>query len=272
MGLVADFGHSFNRFVICAIAGPDAGALLVRMSDRVARRLTLRAPAPAPHCETIRAAAAQTAVTVTASEARVTITSWATFRDGGGVALSNLGVAGSQLRHFGRTDDSVLREELRAYAPDLIVLAFGTNEGFVPHFDATEYEEILRDQIARLMTLAPGVPLLLLGPPDALSHNSALRGNADGAIINCPNAGGTPEPFVPPALAQVRDIQRAVATDLGIAWWDWQQRMGGPCSAVRWAVAVPPLMRADTVHFRLPGGEIIARRLQDDLNNAAAER
>ena len=51
----------------------------------------------------------------------VTITSWATFRDSGGVVLSNVGVVGSQLVHFARNDDAVLAEELRSYRPDLIV-------------------------------------------------------------------------------------------------------------------------------------------------------
>lgn len=263
MGLVEDAGRSFDRFVVCAIAGPGAGPLLVRMGDGTEQRLILAAPAPVPHCTTIRTAVPQTAVMLVAPEGPVTLTSWAVFSDNGGVALSNLGVVGSQLTHFGRTDDAVLTEELRAYAPDLIVLAFGTNEGFVPHFDANAYEAVLRAQIARVRGLAPGVPLLLLGPPDALTRDPALRTNAMGAAIGCG------EPFAPPALAQVRAIQRKVAADLHLAWWDWQARMGGPCSAIGWSNAA--LMRADHVHFRNAGGAMIARRLQDDLNRAAAE-
>jgi hypothetical protein len=114
------------------------------------------------------------------------------------------------------------------------------------------------------------VPLLLLGPPDALSRNAALRGNSAGAVADCSDAQGSRRLFAPPALAAVRRIQREVAGDLHIAWWDWQARMGGECSAVRWTEA--GLMRADHVHFRTAGGAIVARALQDDLVRAAAEQ
>lgn len=271
MGLTTDPGRTFDRFVLCAIAQPGAGQLIVRMGDGSERRLVLEAPSPTPRCETVRTAGPQSTVTLIASDAPVTLVSWATFRDDGGVALSNLGVVGAQLAHFGRTDDALLAEELRAYTPDLIVLAFGTNEGFAPHFDSTAYEAILRGQIERLRTLAPGVPLLLLGPPDALSRDPALRGNAVGAPVDCPDTHGAPPLYAPPALALVRAIQRRIAADLDIAWWDWQQRMGGICSAARWTAAVPPLMRPDHVHFRSAGAAIVARLLQDDLDRAAAQ-
>lgn len=261
MGLTADSGRSFDRFVVCVVAGPGAGMLVVRMSDGTTQRLILATPAPTPRCETIRTLMPQTSVTLTAPEGPVTIASWATFDDNGGVALSNLGVIGSQLAHFARTDDTLLAEELRAYVPDLIVLAFGTNEGFGPSLDAAAYEAVLRTQVARLRALAPGVPLLLLGPPDALSRNPDLRG----AARDCAGTGL----FAPPALAQVRAVQRRIAGELDLAWWDWQAAMGGPCSAARWAAASPALMRGDHVHLRGPGGAITARRLQDDLDHSA---
>lgn len=264
MGLVADPGRSFDRFVVCALAGPDSGTLVVQLGDGTTQQLVLTTPEPAPHCETIRTLAQQTSVTLTAPDGPVTLSSWAVFNDDGGVALSNLGVVGAQLLHFGRTDDALLAEELRAYSPDLIVLAFGTNEGFGSQIDAVNYETTLRGQIARLQALAPGVPLLLLGPPDSLSRNAALRGNSRD-VTRCP--GGL---FAPPALEEVRQVQRRIAGELDIAWWDWQAAMGGPCSAARWYAA--GLMRADRVHFRTAGGAIVARALEADLERAAAER
>ena len=268
IGLVADPGRSFDRFVVCLATGPGAGTLVVRLGDGTTQDLLLAAPEPGPRCETIRTLAPQTSVSLTAPDGSVTVTSWAVFRDDGGVALSNLGVIGAQLLHFGRTNEAQLAEELRAYAPDLIVLAFGTNEGFAPRFDATGYEATLRGQIARLRGLAPGVPLLLLGPPDALSRNPALRANPEGALVGC--SGSAPALFAPPALEAVRQVQRTVAGDLGVAWWDWQARMGGPCAAARWVES--GLMRPDHVHFRSAGGTLVARALHDDLERAAAER
>jgi lysophospholipase L1-like esterase len=270
IGLTTDSpAMDFDRFVLCAIADANGATLDVHLG-RIDQRITLDAPTPTPRCTTIRSATTQPSVSVSAGNRPATITSWATFRDQGGVAISNLGVVGAQFRHFGRTDDAVIAEELRAYTPDLIVLAFGTNEGFSPHLDPLDYEVTLRSQIDRLRTLAPGVPLLMLGAPDALTRNQALRTNAEGVLLGCPDAGNPPL-FAPPALGRVRTIQRAVAHQLGIAFWDWQAAMGGPCAARGWTTAEPPLMRPDHVHFRWPGGQALAARLQADLDAAMSE-
>ncbi|WP_034158037.1 GDSL-type esterase/lipase family protein [Sphingomonas sp. ERG5] len=263
MGLTADPAMPFDRVILCAMAGPTAGTLAVRIGAGNEQRLDFAADIVTPRCQTIRTATVQSVLRVTALDRPVTITSWATFHDDGGVAVSNLGVVGAQLMHFGRTDDAVIAEELTAYTPDLIVLAFGTNEGFAPRFDAAAYEVTLRAQIDRIRTLAGAVPILLLGAPDALSRNPALRTNAPGVLVGC--SGGL---FAPPALGDVRAVQRKVAGDLDIAFWDWQARMGGQCTAARWVASDPPRMRPDHVHFRTPGGVILARLLQDDLDHA----
>jgi lysophospholipase L1-like esterase len=241
------------------------------------------------------------------------------------VAVSNLGVSGSQLVHFARTDDAVLAEELRAYKPDLIVLAFGTNEGFSPVFRPSEYEVLLRTQIGRLRRLSGGTPILLIGAPDASSRRAVMLHNAPGptppacpepvvtvapppAPVPPPPESRSPidevmadlrgsegdiaepppppaaapsaapvrwtvrasEPLFPPAgLASVRDVQRRVAASLGVAFWDWNARMGGACSAVRWVKADPPLMRGDYVHVTQAGGQLLGARLLGDLDKAA---
>lgn len=274
MALNADPGMAFDRFTLCAIAGPEAGGVTVRFDGEDQGRLDFAAPATTPKCVTIRSATPRSSVAITADAAGLTITSWAVFRDDGGIALSNLGVVGSQLAQFARTDDAVLAEELKAYKPDLIVLAFGTNEGFAPRFDPVAYEAILRLQIARLRRLSGDVPMLMLGAPDALSRQPALRTNAPGDAVECEpaqsGAAARPPLFAPPALAAVRSIQRRIASELGVAWWDWQAEMGGPCAARGWVQRDMPLMRGDYVHFNTAGGLEIARRLQDDLDRGAA--
>jgi len=263
-------GMTFDRFILCAIGGPNAGDVIVRFDGGDQRRLDFAAPSRQPICRTIRLAIPRSSVEVVAETRGLTITSWATFRDDGGIALSNLGVVGSQLAHFARTDDAVVAEELKAYRPDLIVLAFGTNEGFAPHFDPVAFEAVLRSQITRLRLLSGNVPMLLLGAPDSLSRQPALRTNAPGALVGCEGAGDQPTLFAPPALTAVRDIQRRVAGEMGLALWDWQARMGGPCAARTWVRRELPLMRGDYVHFNTAGGLEIARRLQADLDRGAA--
>ncbi|MFA6114407.1 MAG: GDSL-type esterase/lipase family protein [Sphingomonas sp.] len=270
MALNAGPGMAFDRFVLCAIGGPDMGGVAVRFDGEGQGQLDFTAPSQRPICRTIRSAMSRMSVEIIADTRGLTITSWATFRDDGGVALSNLGVVGSQLAHFARTDDAVVAEELKTYRPDLIVLAFGTNEGFAPHFDPVAFEAVLRSQVTRLRLLSGNVPVLLLGAPDSLSRQPMLRTNAPGALIGCGGGGELPTLFAPPALAAARDIQRRVAGEMGLAWWDWQARMGGPCAARNWVQRETPLMRGDHVHFNTAGGLEIARRLQADLDRGAA--
>jgi len=287
-------GTMFDRFVLCAIAGPNAGSVTVSFDGAEPSRIDFTTPDVRPLCRSVTTETPHTSVSIAAEFPGLVLTSWATFRGGnGGVVLSNVGVVGSQLQHFARTDDMVISEEMNAYLPDLIVLAFGTNEGFSPKFDALAYETTLRGQISRLQRLSGGVPILLLGAPDGLTRNAALRGNAPGLPLECeaapaflapavprdamvqPLPGATTAApkgplFAPPALADVRRIQRQVAGDMGLAYWDWQSRMGGPCTARDWVQRPVPLMRADYVHFKSGGGQEIARLLQADLDAAMA--
>ncbi|PTQ11643.1 GDSL family lipase [Sphingomonas oleivorans] len=352
IGLVADPAQRFDRFVVCAVAQRNAGTLSIRVGNETSH-MRLASITTRPECRTIRSSQSATEAQIIAEGGPVTITSVASFRDAGGVALSNLGVVGSQLVHFSRTDDAVLAEELRAYDPDLIVIAFGTNEGFSPHFSPFEYEIVLRTQIGRIRRLAGDVPILLLGAPDASSRRPEMRNNAPGPIpaacveprpapsprplavaapppspppvaavasvvatprppVENPNgiaammaelglAGEvTIEPEAPPAplpviappapvltpapapvsrgpifppagLKAARDVQRRVAASLNLAFWDWEARMGGRCSAVQWVKGTPALMRGDYVHFNSAGGREIGSRLQADLDRAAAQ-
>lgn len=171
----------------------------------------------------------------------------------GGVELSNLGVVGATLRDLAARDQAVVARELAAWRPALIVLAFGTNEGFDDGLDARAYEALLRGQITRLRRLAPGASLMILGAPDALR----------GGVVNGCNADGQRAP--PPSLAVVRDVQRRVGADMGVAFWDWHGRMGGDCSADRLATRGEPFMLRDRVHFNAVGADWIGGMLNADL-------
>ncbi len=179
--------------------------------------------------------------------------------------LSNLGTVGAQFMHFGRTDDRVVTTELAVYRPDLIVVAYGTNEAFRPGFSASAYEATLRADLTRLKRLAPGVPMLLVGAPDSATKLPALQTGENGTSSPCAS-GGQWRPTA--ALASVQAIQRRQAKAFGIAYWDWAQRMGGRCVADGWTQGASPMMRGDHVHFTSRGGAEIARLLQADLDAA----
>lgn len=276
MTLTADRGD-FGRFTVCALAQPGVGTVQLTLGGN-GETVALAAEPPGPRCTTVIASAPAAAASLTVTGGPVTVTSWATERGGeGGVILSNVGTVGSQLVHLGRADDPVVAAELAEARPDLLVVAFGTNEAFIPAFSVVDYEARLRSGIARLQRLAPGVPMLLLGAPDSATRQPALQSGAVGFSAPCflrspvpadAQAAGDWRPTA--ALSVVQAVQRRVAHDLGAAFWDWSAAMGGRCTATLWPGWTPPLMRGDRVHFTSAGGAEIARRLQADLDRAMA--
>ncbi|HEX5183857.1 MAG TPA: GDSL-type esterase/lipase family protein [Allosphingosinicella sp.] len=257
LGLTADTpDQDFDRITVCAVARPGGGTLLLKMGT-AERRWTLAAPRRVPVCRTLDSDAPVAAASLTTMDSgTVSIASFATFRREGGAILSNLGVSGSQLAQFGRTGDDMLRAEFAAYRPDLIVLAFGTNEGFSPTLSPDSYEAGLRAAVARIRRLAGPVPILLLGAPDAATRQEALEG------ADCGDGW-----HVPHGLGEVRARQQAVARQLGLGFWNWSAAMGGLCASSRWALA--GWMRGDHVHFTRDGGDRIGAMIDADLERAA---
>lgn len=167
------------------------------------------------------------------------------------VSVVPIGEVGATLRSL--ADRSVAFEP--GAAPDLIILAYGTNEGFDELLDPTAYEALLRSQVARLRAAAPGAALMILGPPDA------MRGDGGGTCADDPERRWR----TPLMLPVVRDVQQRVAADMGVAFWDWSGRMGGACSAHRLAIQAEPMVRPDHIHFTYAGGDWIGALLFDDL-------
>jgi len=266
IGLRADQVEWFNRFTVCAMAGPGAGSVLLSAGAKSVS-WSLDGEQSGPVCRRVDIDNLTDTASLTVMRGPVTITSWSTEASGqGGVILSNLGTVGAQFIHFGRTSDAVVVRELEAYEPDLIVIAFGTNEAFRPKFSAAEYDAALQAEIRHVQRLAPGVPMLLIGAPDSSTKMPGLQTGESGPSSGC---GGMAEPWRPTAaLASVQAIQRRRAHQLGLAYWDWSMRMGGRCTATDWSRRDPPMMRPDHVHFSTKGAAEIARLLEQDLDSA----
>lgn len=265
LSIAADRG-SFDSFTVCALTGPGAGTLTLTLGG-VVRPVTLAADRVTPRCEHLDADAPAAGASLTASGGPVIVTSWATERAGPGVILSNLGIVGAQLVHFARTDDRVIAAEVAQFRPDLLVVAFGTNEAFMPGFTAAGYASRLRTALDRLKRLFPDIPRLMLGAPDSATTRPELQTGESGTSPPCDADPGAPNWRPTAALATVQATQRRIAHEEGWAFWDWGTRMGGRCTSLSWSRT--GMMRPDHVHFTNLGAAEIARRLQADLDAAA---
>lgn len=166
--------------------------------------------------------------------------------DAPGVRLIESGEVGATLTGF-----AAGKPAMPPGSADLAILAFGTNDGFDDGLDPVIFEALLRNQVESLRK--GGSAVLILGAPDALRTGAGGGCSADG--LRAP----------PAKLAVVRDVQRRVAAEQGVAFWDWHGRMGGDCSADRLALRAEPFMRGDRVHFTAAGADWIGGVLADDL-------
>jgi lysophospholipase L1-like esterase len=229
--------------------------------------LSARAPGASQH------AIRQIAVRST-SDAPVTVTGIHVERDGDGVSYLSLGFPGATVQVLQRLAMANLSDDMRRVTPDIIVLAFGTNEGFNDALDIGAYSAEYERVIGKLKFLLPNARIVLIGPPDGARLPGAAHPCSGGATGH--DCGESPPRTdvaatghcrfeTPPKLAQVRDAQRAIAARTGAAFWDWSAIMPGPCGAQTWAAETPPLMAHDYVHMTLDGYKLSADKFADFL-------
>ena len=174
-----------------------------------------------------------------------------TAERGPGVVWDALGVNGARAISLLHRDPRLLAELIRARAPALLVLGYGTNEGADQDEPLEVYREALHQVLLLLRWAAGDEPdCLLLGPTDW-----PLR-----------RAGQPPAPN--PRLRLITEVQGELAARHGCLFWDTQAAMGGPGSILRWAVSSPALARPDLLHLTPAGYDLLASLLTEALTAA----
>jgi len=211
----------------------------------------------------------------------VALLSWSLLRRSGLVLVSH-GVPGETVGLIGKWDAGIAAWQINHLNPALIIVAFGTNDGFVNRLKPEEYEAEFRDKLQTIRSMAPNASIAVVTAPGAdrlpswCGRNRAQRERLRCRALDRRSAENYAELIEkkskslchwhsPPALEQVRQIQRRVADRLGLHFWDWSQVTGKECGMDRWARMDPPLTIADRVHMRLEGYDLSGEALYRDL-------
>ena len=156
------------------------------------------------------------------SDAPVTVTGVEVARDGDGVSYISLGFPGATVQLLQKLAAENLADDLRRLAPDIVVLAFGTNEGFNDALDVAAYGAQYEQIVRQLEAVRPGLRVIIIGPPDGarapvVCHNSSVGHDCPAPAPQPVAADGAERCRLPtpPKLAQVREAQRRIATRLG---------------------------------------------------------
>jgi lysophospholipase L1-like esterase len=182
----------------------------------------------------------------TISAGRARIFGIAIERNSSGVVYDALGINGARASRPLRWDWKTLASNLERRDPDLIVVAYGTNEVSDPELDLEEYRTSFTTLLNKFHEAAPRASILVIAPPDR-----AIRMGARWKTITRM-----------PALVEA---QRQAALEAGAAFYDLFKAMGGAGSIERWATQLERLAQPDRVHLTSAGYRLVADGLYGEI-------
>ncbi len=165
-----------------------------------------------------------------------------------GLVVDTLGINGARAATPLAWNADAWVEEIKERQPDLVVLAYGTNEVGDPA-PISEYRAHYLELLERVGRAAPDAECLLIGPTDRVRKDWS----------NDPRVPG------------IDAAQRAVAEEAGCAFFSAFEAMGGVGSLRKWAFGTPQLARRDRVHLLASGYRRLGRALADQLLESYAK-
>lgn len=232
-----------GRFVLHYLKQPGGGGLDVQLDGQRVARIHTGSDALEAGVEALHTAEGHHVLEVRArGDGPVRLFGVSVERERPGVIVDNMGINGARAVSHLLWNEEIHAQYMRRMAPDLVVLAYGTNESGDDDQPIEEYEVALRRVVARVRGTVPDAACLLVGPSDRPMRE-------DGALVDRPRTHA------------VVAVQRRVSRDLGCAFFDLVEFGGGPLSMVQWAATEPAYAQPDYVHFTLRGylrlGEIL---------------
>ena len=239
------FGRSVDRFDVWTLAQPGGGTLLVTVDGGEPFEVSTTADTPRLQLHRLLVSTGKHRLQVAPKgDGPVRLFGVSMEADEPGVIVDSLGIRGREARDWLRWDEGLFASGVMGLSPDLVVLAYGTNEAADQRYSMEAYRADLSEVLRKLRRALPAddVPCILAGPSD----RGWKLGDGRYAIWD--------------RTAPVAQVQREVAAEHGCAFWDWHAAMGGDGSMVGWYYADPKLGAGDLIHHTRAGYVWIADR------------
>jgi lysophospholipase L1-like esterase len=230
----------FDSIEIETVRQPGGGAIDIKLDGKVESRYDLKSDTLEPIVIRLNPGTGtsdkvrQIAITTTGA-GTVNIASISSYNRRSGLTYSAVGFPGAQINLVDKFDERVLASELHRLSPHIVVLAFGTNEGFRDELDLDNYAKVYERTVTRIRSILPGAAIVVVAPPAGATKEGGECGRT------------------PPTLQRVREIQEEIAKRNKLVYWNWASIMPEECGAHRWATMSPPLMAKDHVHLSIEG-------------------
>ncbi|MEO8100846.1 MAG: GDSL-type esterase/lipase family protein [Acidobacteriota bacterium] len=161
-----------------------------------------------------------------------------------GITYETFGINGAQATTIHQWEPATLRANLLHRSPDMIVLAYGTNEAGSSSWTVDSYEKMFADLLRQFRLAAPTASILVLGPPD---RSQRIRRQWQTMS----------------RIGIIAEAQRRAALEMGCAFVDLRAEMGGAGSMLEWVKAGEA--QADHVHFTTSGYRLLGDAVYADL-------
>ena len=158
-----------------------------------------------------------------------------------GATVSALGINGAELSYWQRWQ---WQKEFSEIAPQLVILAYGTNEAYNNH-DIGTAKNTLIDTINQIRIASPHTAILVFSAPESLKNTRGECGTR------------------PTSLSAFQQMQQQTAQQMHTLFWNWQDAMGGECTMKTWMNN--GLARQDGIHFTAAGYQKLGQNLAQAL-------
>lgn len=166
-----------------------------------------------------------------------------------GIVLDNFGIVSVQGTHLKTIPQSTLEEFAAVRSYDLIIMQYGLNVASSDNQNNyKQYAKGMKEVIANFHKAWPKASLLLVSVSDRCKKNK------------------NGQPATMKGIKELVLVQRDIAKDSKIAYWDMFSAMGGDGAIGR--LAAEGNAEKDYIHLKPKGGKIVAKSFYDAISNA----
>jgi len=239
------YGRRVATFEVAYLKQPGGGDFRINVDGEYRALISTDAPEKASGFYHVEVEDGEHTLELVTQRAEVRAFGVALERSGPGVILDAIGIQGARIRFLDKQDDAHWATQLAWRKPNLLVFQFGANEsgdGFA--YSMPDYHLTMKEVILQAKRATPGASCLILSAMDRAR-------NTEWGLITVP--------IIPHIVEQ----QRKTALDVGCAFWNTYEAMGGKGSMARWVRR--GLGQADLTHPTSIGADIVGNWIYQAL-------
>jgi lysophospholipase L1-like esterase len=240
-----DFGRRVSRFRLLYLKQPHGGELLLNVDGKEHSVISTASETKTSGFVDIAVSDGEHLFEVVAKSGMTRTFGAILERDEPGVVLDAIGIQGARIRFLDKQDDQHWAEQLALRAPNLIVYQFGANEsgdGFA--YSMEDYHATMKAVLEQAKRAVPDAGCLVLAAMDR------ARKEGEGLIT---------VPIIPHIVKE----QEATAHEVGCAFFNTYEAMGGKGSMAKWVRR--GLGQADLTHPSGYGAQVLGNWLYQAL-------